>query len=133
MVYSAWRARVPVIDITPSVTVVHQMHDYRHYPGGLSSLYLGDEGRRNRALAGDPAIKFGLRDATHVITARGILSAWRARGLWRRLLQKIRQSVHLLRAVHPALNKSIGIGIALYRKLRRSNSPVGWTRPGPRI
>ncbi len=132
MVYAAWKIGALVIDITASVTAVHQRHDYGHYPGGINRLYAGEEGRRNRALAGNAAISFGLRDATHVTTARGIQPAGRARGLRRWSLQRLRQRVHLLRAFHPALNQSIGMGLRLYRMLRRTRAPIGWTWPTAR-
>jgi hypothetical protein len=131
MVYAAWKIGASVIDITASVTAVHQRHDYGHYPGGINRLYAGEEGRRNRVLAGDAAINFGLRDATHVTTARGIQPAWRARGLRQWSLLRLRQRVHLLRASHPALNQSIGMGLRLYGRLRRTRAPIGWTSPAP--
>lgn len=131
MVYAAWRAEAAVIDITPSATVVHQRHDYGHYPGGVKRLYSGTEGRQNYTLAGRPAISFGLRDATHVITAGGIEPAWRARGLRQWSMQRLRQKVHVLRTFHPALNQLIGKGLRIHHSLRRSSEPIGWIRPAP--
>jgi hypothetical protein len=42
----------PLIDITPSVTVIHQNHDYRHVVGGPGpTTWEGPEAQRNRELA----------------------------------------------------------------------------------
>jgi hypothetical protein len=129
MVYTAWRAGASVIDMTPSVTAVHQRHDYRHYRGGVDRLYSGDEGRRNRILAGTAAVSFGLRDATHVLTVHGIEPAWRVRGVWQWTLGKLRQRLHLLRAASPVMNRGIDVGLSVYRRLRRTDAPIGWPNP----
>lgn len=67
-----YRARVvvgTVIDLTPSVTLVHQNHDYRHVPSGRDQLrgWEGPEADKNRMLIGDAAHLFSLTDATHVL------------------------------------------------------------------
>jgi hypothetical protein len=133
MVYAAWKARVPIVDVTRAVTVVHQRHDYGHYAGGQMGLYAGEESHRNRALAGrlGVGVDFGLRDATHVMSDDGIQSAWRERGLRQWALQRFRQRVVVLQAVHPAIRSLVKVGRTLDHRLRRSKGPIGWSWPAP--
>lgn len=51
MVYHAQKQGWPVIDITPSVSVVHQRHDYAHLPGGRPHYDL-EESQQNVRLGG---------------------------------------------------------------------------------
>ncbi|MGW8249499.1 MAG: hypothetical protein ACWGO1_02565, partial [Anaerolineales bacterium] len=51
MIYHARRKGYPVIDGTPSITVIHQDHDYSHLPGGRPH-YEQPESFQNEALAG---------------------------------------------------------------------------------
>ena len=52
MMGRALEMRVPLIDITPVVTVIHQNHDYRHVAARSGSDWEGPEADRNRELAG---------------------------------------------------------------------------------
>lgn len=67
MIYSARSRRVPVIDASSSILVVHQNHDYRHLPGGRIHFGL-PESERNVRLGGGRETVFTLRDATHRLT-----------------------------------------------------------------
>ena len=40
----------PLVDMTPSVTAIHQNHDYRHVAGSPSTNWEGPEAQRNREL-----------------------------------------------------------------------------------
>lgn len=51
MVYQARQQGWMVVDVTPSLTVVHQNHDYAHLPGGKPHYKL-EESRRNVELGG---------------------------------------------------------------------------------
>jgi hypothetical protein len=51
MIGRALELRFPLIDMTPSVTAIHQNHDYRHVAGSPStSSWEGPEAQRNREL-----------------------------------------------------------------------------------
>jgi hypothetical protein len=51
MIYHARQQGWPVVDGTPSITAIHQDHDYSHLPGGKPHYEL-PESRQNAALAG---------------------------------------------------------------------------------
>jgi len=77
-----WKARsvgLPVVDVTPSVLVVHQNHDYGHVPGRRGPAWQGPEADRNLELAGDPSRLWNLDRATHLVVDGRVI---RARG-WR--------------------------------------------------
>ncbi len=65
MIYKARRENWPVIDCTPSITIVHQNHDYRHLPDGKPH-YEHPETNENIRLAGGQAnIRYTILDSTH--------------------------------------------------------------------
>ncbi|MFO3797266.1 MAG: hypothetical protein ACK8QZ_08290, partial [Anaerolineales bacterium] len=65
MIYKARQEGWPVVDLTPSVMIVHQNHDYRHLPGGQPH-YNHPETEENIRLAGGPAnTRYTLLDVTH--------------------------------------------------------------------
>jgi hypothetical protein len=65
MIYRARREGWPVIDATPSMTVIHQNHDYRHLPGARPH-YDHPDTRVNMKLAGGTAAtRYTVLDATH--------------------------------------------------------------------
>ena len=70
---------IPVVDITPVVTVVHQNHDYGHIPQGRGDAWEGPEADTNRALAGGERGVFTLMDATHVLSPTGLAPSQRSR------------------------------------------------------
>jgi hypothetical protein len=72
----------PLIDMTPSTTVIHQNHDYGHVAGRTGAAWEGPEADRNRQLAGwldryvhSPA------NVTHVLDERGLRRARTVRHL----------------------------------------------------
>lgn len=87
MVFRARQCGLPVIDMTPSVTLVHQRHDYRHVPQGRRGSWEGPEADRNRALLGSRLRVFTLDDATHMLTPEGLQARsgfrYRVRRVWR--------------------------------------------------
>jgi len=67
MIYESRHSRVPVIDATEAVTIVHQNHDYAHLPGGKPHYRL-PESEENVRLAGGSLTVFKLRDASWELT-----------------------------------------------------------------
>jgi len=108
MIYRARQQGWPVVDGTPSVTIIHQNHDYRHLPGGMPHYNHPDTAVNTRLAGGQAAIRYTILDATHVL-ANGRLkrppASWprRMRGLellLRRLLFFLPEST-LERIVRP--------------------------------
>lgn len=62
MIYHARAMGWEVIDLTPSLVVIHQNHDYGHLPDGKKHYDL-EETDINRDLAGGPAYIYNLLDA----------------------------------------------------------------------
>jgi hypothetical protein len=83
LLYRAKQLRVPVIDATPSVLVVHQDHDYSH-AGGAKAVWNGPEAHRNRELSGRPASFYAVTDADWRLHPAG-LSRVRGGRVWREL------------------------------------------------
>ena len=65
MIYKARREKIPVIDCTPSVMIVHQNHDYSHLPGGQTHYSLPETDENIRLAGGHAAIRYTILDATH--------------------------------------------------------------------
>lgn len=86
LIGKALRLGIPVIDLTPSVTAVHQNHDYSHVSQRTGSDWEGPEADRNRALGGwidrythTPA------NATHLLERDGLRRARSPRHLLARV------------------------------------------------
>lgn len=78
MIYHARSLKIPVIDATPAVTLVHQNHDYSHRKGGKEAIWNGPEAQENLRLAGGSEHVFTLSDTTHQLTREGLRRvAWR--------------------------------------------------------
>lgn len=71
MIHRARQARWPVVDCTPSVTIVHQNHDYRHLPGGQSHHNLPETHENTRLAGGEAAVRYTILDATHRLVEDG--------------------------------------------------------------
>ncbi|MGD9091709.1 MAG: hypothetical protein PVF74_02595 [Anaerolineales bacterium] len=67
MIYHAQQENWPVVDGTPSITVVHQNHDYSHLPGGKPPYTL-PEGRLNKSLAGADENLYMISDSDKQLT-----------------------------------------------------------------
>lgn len=88
LIYLARARGAPVIDGSTRITAVHQNHDYAHLPGGHSWIEKGPEGWRHALkLMGGVGRRFTIRDATHVLTAKGIEKA----PLTRRMVAKLQR------------------------------------------
>lgn len=85
MIYRARYLRIPVIDVTPSVTVVHQIHDYSHHPQGKEGVWKGQEAQANLQFLGGGTYAFTLWDATRILKPNGLKLALNRTHLKRRL------------------------------------------------
>jgi hypothetical protein len=65
MIWHARSAGMPVVDISPSVLVVHQSHGYSHVPRARGSKWEGPEGDANLALLDFRQTLFSIEFATH--------------------------------------------------------------------
>jgi hypothetical protein len=72
LIWHAYRARVPIVDLTEVLRAIHQNHDYGHVAGGRPESYEGVDARRNLALAGGRLHLFNIDDATHRMTPNGL-------------------------------------------------------------
>ncbi len=77
-IYKTRQLCIPVIDVTETVTVVHQNHDYAHVPHRKNKTWEGPEADWNRQLMGCEwwNYLFSIADATHIMTYRGLQLAW---------------------------------------------------------
>ncbi len=96
LIYHSRLRKIPVIDVTRVVTVVHQNHGHGNFPQGEKSFYEGPEAKRNLELAGGPERVFHLGFADWALTARGLQPA----RSWRSLFFKLRA----LPVLHPRLH-----------------------------
>jgi hypothetical protein len=63
MIYKARQEKWDVIDLTPSVMIVHQNHDYRHLPGGQPHYNLPETEENIRLAGGVANIRYTILDA----------------------------------------------------------------------
>lgn len=89
LIFRARQLRIPVIDLTEVVTVVHQVHDYSHVPQASGYRWRGPEGDENLRLIGDPRKQFNLKYVTHVLTPTGLQKARRRKSIRRWWNEKI--------------------------------------------
>ena len=64
---------LPVIDLTPFVPIVHQLHDYSHVAGGKQWVYGGVEADENLMFYGEKPHAYTILSATHELTPGGHL------------------------------------------------------------
>jgi hypothetical protein len=69
MIYKARREGWPVIDGTPSMTVIHQNHDYRHLPGARPHYDHPDTRVNTQLAGGQAATRYSVLDATDVLVS----------------------------------------------------------------
>ncbi|MCA1899256.1 MAG: hypothetical protein LDL50_00980 [Chloroflexi bacterium] len=65
MIYKARREGWAVIDATPSLTIIHQNHDYSHLPGGKPHYDHPDTNENIRLAGGEANIRYTILDSTH--------------------------------------------------------------------
>lgn len=81
LIYFCRRNRIPVVDATDVVTLVHQIHDYGHLGGGSSEVFLGEDAKANFQKAGVISNLFTIVHADWRLTAKGLVPN-RCRGDW---------------------------------------------------
>ena len=123
LLYEARRSGAALVDLTPTVSAVHQDHDYSHVPGGEAAGLRGAETDRNRELAGDLRHIFSLHDATHVLTAGGIRPALD--------LQRLRRRFHAFYLFHPLLRPLLWPILAAGRTAGRIQRALPCPHPLP--
>jgi hypothetical protein len=84
MIFHARKQGWPVIDGTPSVTIIHQDHDYSHLPGGKHH-YEHNESQQNQLMAGGSANLYMVLDSDRQLTKGRI---HRPRLTWMRLVRQ---------------------------------------------
>lgn len=72
LVYDVRMRKIPVIDATAAITVVHQNHDYSHSIFAEKKMVGGPEFKKNTAVAGGGGNMMTLREADWVLTKEGI-------------------------------------------------------------
>ena len=83
MIYRARQLGLPVIVLTPALTVIHQNHGFGHIPGGK---YKSEEAKINLKLAGGRHNLYYMLDATHEFRRGKILPArWNLARMIRKL------------------------------------------------
>jgi len=94
LIYRSRQLKLPVIDMTPSICYLHQIHSYKHHKNGFDGVWYGTEAKRNYQLAGGNKTRFKVDDANWVLTGNVV----------RRKNWSIRQFVREIRIVeilHP--------------------------------
>lgn len=109
LIFRARQLRLPVVDMTPVVKVVHQAHDYSHIGATKAEVWKGEEAASNKSLA-RLARLFTIEDATHVLTPTGVRPA--------RSFPYLRQRSLNRPLLSPTLRPLYGRVLAVTRKLR---------------
>jgi hypothetical protein len=76
LLYRCASRRVPLVDATPAMSVVHQNHDYGHLPGGARETFSGVEARENLRLSAGPRYRFTVDDAGWQTDGRRLGRSW---------------------------------------------------------
>lgn len=118
MLYRARWMNWALVDATPSVTVVHQNHDYSHLPGGLKHFFQ-PETDENVKLAGGRRAIFKLTDARYTLDTDGLRRdplTWQS--FWREV------EIFPLVRLH---SKVLGsIAFAIFHPVRAFKEIKGW-------
>ncbi len=72
LIYHIRSLKIPVIDATQAITVIHQAHDYSHSIYGEKTRVGGPEAGRNLKLAGGFSCMMTLRDANWALVKEGL-------------------------------------------------------------
>lgn len=110
MIWYARRKGAPVIDLTPSASIVHQNHGYGDGGDAKRRIWEGPEAQRNQALAGGFGHVYNLDDATHELTPQGLRR--------RRSIHGLRRGIERAGEDHPRLRPFLRLGGRLLRRPR---------------
>lgn len=83
LVYHCRLNRVPVVNASDTVTLVHQNHDYSHVAGGVQEVWNDSDALRNYDATGSRDRLFSILDADWRLTGKGLCRT-RCDGDWRR-------------------------------------------------
>lgn len=83
--YKARKLKLPLIDGTEAITVVHQNHDYSHNLSGETGVWKGPEASRNLELLGGRDHAFTLEHVTFLLSPKGLRPALTMRHLYFRM------------------------------------------------
>jgi hypothetical protein len=72
VIYHARVLKIPVIDITPVATLIHQNHNYNHVPFKRGGKWDGPESDENMNLIGKSIYLWSLNDANWIMTEKGL-------------------------------------------------------------
>ncbi|CEG13840.1 conserved hypothetical protein [groundwater metagenome] len=75
LLWYAWKNKVKIIDATKEVMIVHQNHSYLTKTGENFDPWKTKDSKRNLKLAGGYEHCFTIKDATHILTEKGIQEA----------------------------------------------------------
>jgi hypothetical protein len=92
MIYHGISMGIPVIDVTPVATVIHQNHDYCHVKLRTNNNYENPESMDNRKIMGTIGDPFILDDVSHILTSKGL-----KRNLIKRMKRCVKRQVKNLR------------------------------------
>lgn len=72
LIYHIRSLKIPMIDTSEVITVVHQNHDYSHSPFGEKTRVEGPEVKKSAELGGGLSCRSTLRDADWILTSEGL-------------------------------------------------------------
>jgi len=90
LIAHAFRRRIPVVDASRNVLVVHQWHDYSHVQGAFAAAHHGVDAQANRRLHGTCHGAPTIVDADFELGEEGTLEENRSTGRLRRLEVRLR-------------------------------------------
>jgi len=115
-----WKARSQkafVVDITFYASVIHQLHDYSHVPGGILWAHRGDEAINNVKLSGGLSRRYCIFDATHYLLKSGIKRNFIHKLRWRMIkILKDRLWYYFLDKTRP-VRSHLGLRMSSLKKL----------------
>ncbi|MFC2035001.1 hypothetical protein ACFLUJ_02635 [Chloroflexota bacterium] len=122
MIYQARSLKIPVIDATKIITIIHQNHDYSHHTEGKTGVWEGPEYKRNVELMGGINHGFNLDYATFLLTPRGLGPVLTLRHLYfrMRVIPMLYPGLYFLLIPFKVLEKSLRT-IRLLREQLRTN------------
>jgi hypothetical protein len=117
-----WKAAsigATIIDATPGVCAVHQIHDYSHTGRGDEWIWQGEETKRNMELSGGWAFQYSVNSAHYKLTSDGLEKAIEWRYIAGRLEPWRRRLIDWTRPLRHALGLRQETVKALLQKLVR--------------
>lgn len=120
LLYHARASRGMVVDASPAVLAIHQVHDYSHLPNGEHAAFRGAEAQLNQQMVRD-AVRdelwiFSLMDATDVLTEDGLKPARNFKGL----IPWLRWEANRFALFNPIVGFPVRLIKKSIRRLRRS-------------